>query len=267
MKTIAHGGNLRASSGREFPRSPRARGQSSARPRRPLSGSPQLPPNVPAASTAHAAGVGVPTASGAPRDAALAPAARRPGATRGGERRARSPGSRGRDTECGGWAGTPFRRRGLLRAASAVSPATPLLPGLAPAWGSPARPPDGAERGRGSQSRGRWRTVAPRRGDGTARLAAPGQQHPKRGRGRFPVGISVCVCGALTPPIAGTVLVLMATLGLFLVPSLLLAPAPSPSLAGGPSLGDRALGIRGAAARGSSLAAVRSRPLQLCACR
>lgn len=40
------------------------------------------------------------------------------------------------------------------------------------------------------------------------------------------MGTSVCVCGALTLPIAGTVLVLMAALGLFLVPSLLLLLPP-----------------------------------------
>lgn len=194
MKTIAHGGNLRASCGREFRGRP-APGDGARRVPAAHSWFPRSCPRMsPAASTAPPAGVGVPISRAAPQDPALAPAARRsetsgnafPG--RPGAGRARSPGQGPRGPGVG-W-GRVSARHGFLSGRTAGrqdAGRRRLLPGLAPARRSRARPPDGAERGRGSQCRGRWRTVAPRRGGGRAGLAAPGQQHRARG-GRRPRG-------------------------------------------------------------------------------
>lgn len=216
MKTIAHGGNLRASCGREFRGRP-APGDGAPRVPAAHSWFPRSCPRMsPAASTAPPAGVGVPISRAAPQDPALAPAARRSATSgnafpgRPGAGRARSPGQGPRGPGVG-W-GRVSARHGFLSGRTV-----------------------------GRQDAGRRRTSVPR-------------------------CVSVCVCGALTLPVAGTVLVPMAGLGLLLVPALLPAPPPAPSSAGG--RGPAVAVPLGRVSRGPQVlprgAAVRSRPLQLC---
>lgn len=248
------------------PRSPRARGRSSARPRRPLLVSPQLPPNVPRSEHRTAC------------------RCRRPHLTRGSPGPCPRPGC---PTFSDIWKRLPWATRGGAGAEPGAG--TPRARGgvgarFRPAWlpqrahgGAAGRGPPPAAPGPGTGSA--EPRAPPRRGGEGPGLPVPGTPEDCRpaawrreGRAGCPVGtsvprcVSVCVCGALTLPVAGTVLVLMAGLGLLLVPALLPAPPPAPSSAGG--RGPAVAVPLGRVSRGPQVlprgAAVRSRPLQLC---
>lgn len=151
-------------------------------------------------------------------------------------------GSRGRDPEGPGWGGGAFPPGMASSAGARWGGRTPAVAGCSRAWhrlGGAARAPQTGRRGAGAPSAGDAGGLSPRG------VEAGG---PAAG---FPVGtsvprcVSVCVCGALTLPVAGTVLVPMAGLGLLLVPALLPAPPPRSFLGWGPRpCSGRALGTR-----------------------
>lgn len=191
-------------------------------------------------------------------------------------------GARGRDPEGPGWGGGAFPPGMASSAGARWGGRTRAAAGCSRAWhrlGGAARAPQTGRRGAGAPSAGTLEDCRPAAWRREGRAGCPGaaaprarREAPARPAAGFPVGtsvprcVSVCVCGALTLPVAGTVLVPMAGLGLLLVPALLPAPPPAPSSAGG--RGPAVAVPLGRVSRGPQVlprgAAVRSRPLQLC---
>lgn len=247
------------------PRSPRARGRSSARPRRPLLVSPQLPPNVPRSEHRTACRCRRPHLTRGSPGPCPRPGCptfsdiwkRLPWATRGGA--GADPGA-GTPRARGG-VGARFRPAWLPQRAhggAAGRRPSPAAPGPGTGSAEPRAPPRRGGEGPGLPVPGTPEDCRPAAWRREGRAGCPGaaaprarREAPARPAAGFPVGtsvprcVSVCVCGALTLPVAGTVLVPMAGLGLLLVPALLPAPPPRSFLGWGPRpCSGRALGTR-----------------------
>lgn len=247
------------------PRSPRARGRSSARPRRPLLVSPQLPPNVPRSEHRTACRCRRPHLTRGSPGPCPRPGCptfrdvwkRLPWATRGGA--GADPGA-GTPRARGG-VGARFRPAWLPQRAhggAAGRGPPPAAPGPGTGSAEPRAPPRRGGEGPGLPVPGTPEDCRPAAWRREGRAGCPGaaaprarREAPARPAAGFPVGtsvprcVSVCVCGALTLPVAGTVLVPMAGLGLLLVPALLPAPPPRSFLGWGPRpCSGRALGTR-----------------------
>lgn len=174
------------------PRSPRARGRSSARPRRPLLVSPQLPPNVPRSEHRTACRCRRPHLTRGSPGPCPRPGCptfsdiwkRLPWATRGGA---------GADPEGPGWGRGAFPRGMASSAGARWGGRTRAAAGCSRAWhrlGGAARAPQTGRRGAGAPSAGDAGGLSPRG------VEAGGPGWLPRGDLRAAMRVRVCLRGA-----------------------------------------------------------------------